>query len=98
MQDSGRHAAARPNGSRMNTRPFNVLFLCAGNSARSIFAEQLINRWGAGKFRGFSAGSHPKGAIHPIALDLLKQMNFLAGGLRSKSWEEFSRPGAPNLD
>jgi protein-tyrosine-phosphatase len=80
----------------MNDRPFNVLFLCTGNSARSILAEQLINHWGQGKFRGFSAGSHPKGAVHPIALELLAQMT--TDGLRSKSWDEFAQPGAPPLD
>jgi protein-tyrosine-phosphatase len=82
----------------MNDRPFNVLFLCTGNSARSILAEQLINHWGQGKFRGFSAGSHPKGAVHPIALELLEQMKMSTDGLRSKSWDEFAQPGAPPLD
>ena len=82
----------------MNERPFNVLFLCTGNSARSILAEQLINYWGEGKFRGFSAGSHPKGAVHPIALELLKHMKMPTVGLRSKSWDEFAKPGAPALD
>ena len=82
----------------MNERPFNVLFLCTGNSARSILAEQLINYWGGGKFRGFSAGSHPRGAVHPIALELLKHMKMPTEGLRSKSWNEFAKPGAPSLD
>jgi arsenate reductase (thioredoxin) len=82
----------------MSERPFNVLFLCTGNSARSILAEQLLNHWGAGLFRGFSAGSHPKGQVHPIALALLQQMKLSTEGLRSKSWEEFAAPGAPPLD
>ena len=80
------------------TRPFNVLILCTGNSARSILAESLINHWGRGRFIGYSAGSSPKGEVHPIALDLLRQMNMPAEGMRSKSWEEFARPGAPPLD
>jgi protein-tyrosine-phosphatase len=82
----------------MGERPFNVLFLCTGNSARSILAEQLVNHWGRGKFRGFSAGSHPKGKVHPIALELLRHMKLPAEGLRSKSWDEFAAPGAPPLD
>ncbi|HZF26700.1 MAG TPA: arsenate reductase ArsC [Steroidobacteraceae bacterium] len=82
----------------MSGRPFNVLFLCTGNSARSILAEQLINHWGRGNFRGFSAGSHPKGKVHPIALELLKHMKLPTAGLGSKSWEEFAAPGAPKLD
>jgi arsenate reductase len=79
-------------------QPFNVLFLCTGNSARSILAEQLMNHWGQGRFRGFSAGSFPKGAVHPIALELLGQMKLPTEGLRSKSWDEFAAPGAPRLD
>lgn len=82
----------------MADRPYNVLFLCTGNSARSIIAEALIRQWGQGRFRGFSAGSHPKGAVHPIALQLLQKMNLPAEGLRSKSWDEFAAPGAPPLD
>jgi len=81
-----------------NEPPFNVLFLCTGNSARSILAEQLINHWGQGRFRGFSAGSQPKGAVHPIALELLKHMQLPTEGLRSKSWDEFAVAGAPHLD
>ncbi len=77
---------------------YNVLFLCTGNSARSIFAEALINQWGRGQFRGFSAGSHPKGTVHPIATRLLERMNFPTAGLRSKSWDEFAAPGAAPLD
>jgi arsenate reductase len=79
-------------------RPYNVLFLCTGNSARSIIAEALINHLGRGRFCGFSAGSHPKGAVHPITLELLKRMNFPTEGLRSKSWNEFAAPGAASLD
>ncbi len=82
----------------MTDRPFNVLFLCTGNSARSILAESLINHWGRGRFRGYSAGSHPKGTVHPIALELLGQMQLSTAGLRSKSWEEFAGPGTPSLD
>ena len=82
----------------MAERPYNVLFLCTGNSARSILAEALINQWGRSKFQGFSAGSHPKGQVHPIALELLQRMNFPTEGLRSKSWGEFATPGSPPLD
>jgi arsenate reductase (thioredoxin) len=82
----------------MNDRPYNVLFLCTGNSARSILAESLVNHWGQGRFRGFSAGSHPKGAVHPIAIELLEQLNLPTKGLRSKSWDEFAQGGAPHLD
>jgi arsenate reductase len=82
----------------MGDRPYDVLFLCTGNSARSILAEALINHWGAGRFRGFSAGSHPKGVIHPVTLRLLEQMEFPTVGLRSKSWEEFAQPDSPPLD
>lgn len=78
--------------------PYNVLFLCTGNSARSIIGEALINQWGQGKFKGFSAGSHPRGSVHPLALELLKRMNLPTAGLRSKSWDEFAAAGAPPLD
>lgn len=82
----------------MNDRPFNVLFLCSGNSARSIIAESLVNHWGKGNFVGFSAGSDPKGAVHPLALELLKDMEVPTADLRSKSWDEFAAPGAPEMD
>ena len=79
-------------------RPYNVLFLCTGNSARSILAETILNREGRGNFRAFSAGSQPKGQVHPYALDLLRKMNFDVTALRSKSWNEFAGPGATPLD
>ena len=79
-------------------RTYNVLFLCTGNSARSVLAESLLTHWGRGRFNAFSAGSFPKGQVHPLALDLLKRMNLPAEGFRSKSWDEFAAPGAPPLD
>jgi len=79
------------------TEPFNVLFLCTGNSARSIMGEALINHWGKGRFRGFSAGSHPRGEVHPLAVATLKRYHLPTAGLRSKSWDEFAAPGAPPL-
>ena len=82
----------------MTEHVYNTLFLCTGNSARSILAECILNREGRGRFRAFSAGSHPKGQVHPFALDLLKKMNHPTAGLRSKSWDEFATPGAPSLD
>jgi arsenate reductase len=78
--------------------PFNVLFLCTGNSARSIMAEAILSREGMGKFRAYSAGSQPKGAVHPIALALLRRMNFDVSRFHSKSWNEFTGADAPKLD
>ena len=80
----------------MNT-PYNVLFLCTGNSARSILAEALLARWGKGRFVSFSAGSQPKGTVHPLALETLEHFRMPTTGLRSKSWQEFSGPDAPPL-
>jgi len=82
----------------MVEKSYNVLFLCTGNSARSILAEAILNRLGAGKFKAFSAGSLPKGRVHPFAIDLLVKLNHATAKLRSKSWEEFSGPGAAPLD
>jgi arsenate reductase len=82
----------------MSDKIYNVLFLCTANSARSILAESIMNKWGRGQFHGFSAGSHPKGKVNPLALDLLKQLDFPTEGLRSKSWDEFSAPSATHFD
>jgi protein-tyrosine-phosphatase len=82
----------------MAERRYNVLFLCTGNSARSIIAEALLNYWGRGRFQGFSAGSHPKGTVHPLALDVLRKNRIPADNARSKSWSEFASPDAPQLD
>jgi len=84
--------------SMVENRVFNVLFICTGNSARSIMAEAVLNRAGQGRFRGFSAGSHPKGQIHPYVIDLLQRLNYDVSGVRSKSWAEFTGPNAPKLD
>jgi arsenate reductase len=82
----------------MVERPYNVLFLCTSNSARSIMAECALNRWGAGRFHSYSAGSQPKGRVHPMTLRLLRQLNYDVSHLRLKSWDEFAQPGAPSLN
>lgn len=79
-------------------RPFNALFLCTGNSARSILGESLLNHLGKGHFVAYSAGSHPKGKVHPLALEILREAGLPVAGLRSKSWDEFAVPGAPAMD
>ena len=82
----------------MSDRLFNVLFLCTANSARSILAESILAKDGAGRFRAFSAGSQPRGAVNPLALETLRAFGYPSDGLRSKSWEEFEQPGAPAMD
>jgi len=81
----------------MTNQQFNVLFVCTGNSARSIMAEGILNKMGAGRFTAYSAGSHPKGEVHPMALNVLKHLGMAQDGFRSKSWDEFSQPAAPQL-
>ncbi len=82
----------------MTDRIYNVLFLCTGNSARSILAESILNRLGAGRFKAYSAGSHPAGRVHPYAIDLLKRLNHPVDHLASKSWDVFAGEGAPQMD
>jgi arsenate reductase (thioredoxin) len=82
----------------MSERIYNVLFLCTGNSARSVIAEAILNREGRGRFKAFSAGSQPKGKINPHTLDLLRKFNYDVSALRSKSWAEFAQAGSPDLD
>ena len=82
----------------MTEKIYNVLFLCTGNSARSILAEVLLDHWGRGRFKAYSAGSLPKGAVHPLAFDMLEKLHLTTGGLRSKSWNEFARLGTPVMD
>ena len=82
----------------MSDKPFNVLFLCTGNSARSIMAEAILNKLGQGKFRAYSAGSQPKGQVNPNTIQLLRGLGYDTSSFRSKSWSEFAKPGAPPLD
>ena len=82
----------------MTGRIYNVLFLCTGNSARSILAEVLVSQLGGGRFRGYSAGSQPRGEVHPLALEELERNDYPTAGLRSKSWDEFAGPDAPRMD
>jgi len=82
----------------MSNRRFNVLFLCIGNSARSILAESIVNRLGGDRFKGFSAGSHPKGTVHPYAIDLLTRLGYPTADMHSKSWDVFAVAGAPTMD
>jgi protein-tyrosine-phosphatase len=82
----------------MTPRIYNVLFLCTGNSARSVMAEAILNRWGNGRFHAYSAGSRPKGAVHPLTLETLRAARLPVGSCRSKSWDEFAAAGAPRMD
>src|SRR6266403_6018670 len=95
-----RRASAKgdPMSDRNERAPYNVLFLCTANSARSIMGEAILNRAGQGRFRAFSAGSHPMGRVHPYAIDLLRKLNYDVAGVRSKSWAEFEAADAPQLD
>lgn len=87
---------SKPNAD--SSRVYNVLFLCTHNSARSVLAEAIMNRLGAGRFRGFSAGSQPRGQVNPFAIQLLERLNYDTSNIRSKSWDEFAVPGAPQMD
>ena len=95
---SGALRPAAPVRRAVTDRPFNVLFLCTGNSARSIMAEAILNKLGAGKFHAYSAGSQPKGKVNPHTIQLLQGLDYDTSGFRSKSWNEFAKPGAPPLD
>jgi len=88
----------RADAAGAGVKPHNVLFLCSGNSARSILAEALLNHYGAGRFRAYSAGSHPADEVNPFSIELLRRNGLPVEGLRSKSWDEFAAPGAPRLD
>src|ERR1019366_10702653 len=93
-----RPPAAKREAGAMPERIFNVLFLCTGNSARSIIAEAILNKLGAGRFRAYSAGSQPKGQVNPHTIQLLQGLDYDTSGFRSKSWSEFAKSGAPPLD
>lgn len=82
----------------MTDKTYNVLFICTGNAARSIIAEAILSHLGQGHFRVYSAGSHPSGAVHPLTLEVLQEQGYTTTGLRSKSWTEFAKPGAPKMD
>lgn len=98
MEQARAGASARVQRSQVTRGPYRVLFLCTGNSARSIMAECAMNRWGEGRLVAFSAGSDPRGQVHPMALDLLTQLGYSTERLRSKSWDEFATPESPPLD
>lgn len=95
---SGHFSRPQPEGEHVSAPTYNVLFLCTGNSARSILAEAILNHAGLGTFKAYSAGSHPKGEVHPLALEQLRMSKLPSEGYRSKSWSEFAAPGAPKLD
>ena len=98
VDQRGKSAPRLTHPAEAPEREFNVLFLCTRNSARSIMAQCAMNRWGNGRFHAFSAGSHPRGAVHPITLQVLKQLGYETEGLSSKNWNEFAQEGSPNLD
>jgi arsenate reductase len=91
-------ADSQRRGGKMSGKIYNVLFLCTGNSVRSIMAEAILNRYGTGRFKAYSAGSHPRGEVHPYALQLLKNLSYMTESMRSKSWDEFAVAGAPEMD